>query len=240
VGSRSGFLTVLYGFSEVAMRLGFGDCIYDSGSREVTRGKRVLALPPKTFQLLELLIKRRPNVVPKQEIHESLWPGTFVSDASLAKQIAELRAALDDDARAPAIIRTVHRFGYAFHANVHPAPSRADAAVPSGVVCRLVWDGCEIQLTPGENLLGRDTTAAVWIDDPAVSREHALIVVGDEGATLEDLRSKNGTKLHGRKIEGVVPLSDRDTIRVGPATIVFRSYRHTGSTETASEDEPPQ
>jgi hypothetical protein len=200
----------------------------------------VVALPPKSFQLLELLIKRRPNAVPKQEIHEYLWPGTFVSDVSLAKQIAELRAALGDDAREPEIIRTVHRFGYAFHADVSAAPPSALAAVTSRVVCRLVWDGCEIQLAPGENLLGRDNTAAVWIDDPAVSREHALIVVGDEGATLEDLRSKNGTKLHGRKIEGVVPLSDRDRIGVGPATIVFRLYRHTGSTDTANDDEPPQ
>ena len=219
------------------MRLGFGDCIYDSGTREVTRGKRVVALPPKTFQLLELLIKRRPNAVPKQEIHECLWPGTFVSDVSLAKQINELRAALGDEARAPGIIRTVHRFGYAFHARVRTAPPRALAAVPSPVVCRLIWDGCEIHLAPGENLLGRDAASAVWIDDPAVSREHALIVVGDEGATLEDLRSKNGTKLHGRKIDGVVPLSDRDMIRVGPATILFRLYRHTASTKTANEDE---
>src|SRR5262249_60650488 len=108
--SSHGSLTVLHGFSEVAMRLGFGDCTYDSGTRVVTRGKSVLTLPPKAFQLLELLIKNRPNAVSKQEIHEHIWPGTFVSDASVANLVGELRGALGDDARAPEIIRTVHRF----------------------------------------------------------------------------------------------------------------------------------
>lgn len=220
------------------MRLGFGDCVYDSGTREVARAGRVLALPPKAFLLLELLIRNRPNAVSKQEIHECLWPGTFVLDANLANLIAELRAALGDDARQPRIIRTVQRFGYAFQADVRAAPAGSGKAA-TGVVCRLVWDGCEINLSPGENLLGREAAAAVWIDDTAVSRQHARIVVGDAGATLEDLQSKNGTRLNGQKISGVVALSDRDKIGIGPATVLFRRYMQTGSTETAAEDETP-
>jgi DNA-binding winged helix-turn-helix (wHTH) protein len=221
------------------MRLGFEDFVYDSGTREVSRAGSVVPLPPKAFQLLELLIRNRPNAVSKRDIREHLWSGTFVSEASLGNLIAELRAALGDDARAPGIIRTVHRFGYAFHADVRAAPARGSGPSQAGVVCRLVWDGCEIQLSPGENLLGRDAAATVWIDDLAVSRQHARIVVGDEGATLEDLRSKNGTKLRGKKIEGIVALSDRDTIEVGPATIVFRLYRQTGSTETGADNKEP-
>jgi DNA-binding winged helix-turn-helix (wHTH) protein len=217
------------------MRLGFEDFVYDSGTREVTRAGRVVPLPPKAFQLLELLVRNRPNAVSKKDIHEHLWPGTFVSDASLGNLIAELRAALGDDARAPGIIRTVHRFGYAFHADIRAVPTRGGGPSRAGVVCRLVWNGGEIQLSPGDNLLGRDAAAAVWIDDTAVSRQHARIVVGDEGATLEDLQSKNGTKLRGKKIKGIVALSDRDTIGVGPATIVFRLYCQTGSTETGAD-----
>ncbi|HEY6930473.1 MAG TPA: winged helix-turn-helix domain-containing protein [Thermoanaerobaculia bacterium] len=214
------------------MRLAFGDSVYDSGTREVTRGNSGLALPPKAFQLLELLIKNRPNAVSKQEIQNQIWPGTFVSDASLANLIAELREALGDDARSPEIIRTVHRFGYAFHADVRAAQARGGAAPRAGIVCRLLWDGCEIQLAPGENLIGREASAAVWIDDALVSRQHARIVLGDEGASLEDLGSKNGTRLAGKRVEGIVPLCDRDQIGIGPATIVFRLYRQTGSTVT--------
>jgi DNA-binding winged helix-turn-helix (wHTH) protein len=210
------------------MRLAFGDCVFDSGTREVSRGGRVLDLPPKAFALLELLIARQPNAVSKEKIHERLWPGTFVSDASVANQVAELRAALGDDARRPTVIRTVHRFGYAFVAGAR----RGSAAVP---VCRLLWDGREIHLSAGENVIGREEDVAVWIDDSAVSRRHARIVVEAAGAWLEDLRSKNGTHLNGGKLRSIARLADRDEIRIGPARLVFRVYRRAGSTATASE-----
>jgi DNA-binding winged helix-turn-helix (wHTH) protein len=219
------------------MRFGFADCVYDSGTREVTRAGRVVALPPKALDLLELLIRSRPNAVAKGEIHERLWPGTFVSDASVANAVAELRAALGDDARSPVIIRTVHRFGYAFLADVQ-AGSPGEKAEPGTVECRIVWDGAEIHLRPGENLIGRDSDAAIWIDDSAVSRRHARILVEGEGAAIEDLESKNGTKVKGRKISGTAALSDRDEIAIGPATLVFRMFRRTGPTETADSQSP--
>jgi DNA-binding winged helix-turn-helix (wHTH) protein len=222
------------------MRLAFGDCVFDSGTHEVLRRGRVSALPPKAFALLDLLIASRPNTVSKEEIHERLWPDTFVSDASLANLVAELRAALGDDARKPKIIRTVHRFGYAFRADIEGGAGRFATGAVGRVVCRILWEGCEILLREGENVLGREPEAAVWIDDSAVSRRHARIVVGSEGATLEDLGSKNGTKLRGRKITRIASLSDRDTIGIGPANLIFRLYRQTGSTETAATEEDPE
>ena len=218
------------------MRFAFADCVYDAGTREVTRGGRAVPLAPKALVLLDLLIRSRPNAVAKQEIHERLWPGTFVSDASVGNVVAELRAALGDDARSPAIIRTVQRYGYAFLAEVRSGPLPGKAAEASPVECRLVWDGAEIHLRRGENLIGRDSDATVWIDDSAVSRRHARIVVGEDGASLEDLNSKNGTKLRGRRIESAVALEDRDEIGIGPATLVFRLFRRTGPTDTARDE----
>jgi pSer/pThr/pTyr-binding forkhead associated (FHA) protein len=54
-----------------------------------------------------------------------------------------------------------------------------------------------------------------------VSRQHARFVVGRSGATLVDLGSKNGTLVHGRRIEGETRLNDGDEIRIGPALLVF-------------------
>jgi hypothetical protein len=215
------------------MRLAFGDCIFDSGTREVRCGTRALGLSPKAFALLEILIANQPNAVSKEDIHESLWPGTFVSDASVANLVAELRAALGDNARRPRIIRTVHRFGYAFLAGAATGPRGARPA--GSPVCRLLWEGREIHLSEGENVIGREEDVAVWIDDSSVSRRHARIVVDAQGATLEDLKSKNGTLLGDVKIRGVVRLTDRDEIRVGPARMVFRLYRQAGSTASAVE-----
>ena len=213
--------------------------MFDSGTREVFRGGRAAALPQKAFSLLELLITRRPNAVSKEEIHEHLWPGTYVSDASVANLVADLRAALGDDARKPRAIRTVHRFGYAFRADVEEAEARGAPTV-SRVSCRILWDGREIHLRDGENVIGREPEAVIWIDDSSVSRRHARIMVGSDGAALEDLGSKNGTKLQGERIRNVSPLKDRDVIQIGPASMVVRVYRAVGTTETAIEEGPTE
>ncbi len=141
------------------MRLIFGDCVFDSGTHEVFRGGHPAALSPKAFVLLDLLIAQRPNALSKEEIHERLWPGTFVSDASLANLVAELRDALHDNARQPRFIRTVQRYGYAFCAAISGEPRGRAQPCPF----RIIWKDREIALTPGENLLGRDEKAVVWI-----------------------------------------------------------------------------
>ena len=66
-------------------------------------------LTPKAFDLLAALIEAAPRVLPKRELHERLWPGGVVSDATLVGMVKELRRALgDQDSPAP-LIRTVHR-----------------------------------------------------------------------------------------------------------------------------------
>jgi DNA-binding winged helix-turn-helix (wHTH) protein len=220
------------------MRLAFGDCVFDSGTHEVFRDGRASVLPPKALALLDLLIAQRPNAVSKKEIHERLWQSTFVSDSSVAKLVAELRTTLGDDAREPRIIRTVHRFGYAFLAEIENV---AALPPPSGrIACRVLIEGHEIQLREGENVVGREPGAALWIDDASVSRRHARIFVGDDGATLEDLGSKNGTKLRGRKIGEAERLTDRDVIHVGSVPILFRLYRRAGTTAAVTEDDSPK
>ena len=128
------------------MRLTFEDCLFDSDTREVFRGGSAVPLSPKAFRLLELLIRNRPKAVAKKEIREHLWPATFVSDANLGNLIAELRAALGDDARRPKIIRTVPRFGYAFRAKTRAAREKGTQA-PAAY--RLIWGNREVDLEAG-------------------------------------------------------------------------------------------
>ena len=218
------------------MRLAVSDWVFDSDTREVIRKGRPVSLSPKAFALLELLICSRPKAVSKADIHEHLWPGTFVSPANLANLVVELRAGLGDDARKPRILRTVPRYGYAFAANVAAAPEKASAAPPAQFTCRLVWGPREIALDPGENLIGRDRGSVVWIDDASVSRRHARIVIDDSGATVEDLGSKNGTFVRGRRIGKAARLADRDAIKIGPASMIIRLFRKTGSTASTVEE----
>ena len=221
------------------MRLRFGDCVFDAGTREVSRGDETLSISPKAFALLELLIAARPGAVSKADIHEKLWPGIHVSEANLPNLVVELRSALGDDARVPRIIRTVPRFGYAFRAAARTERRiREDAGGAHELGYRLVWGRREIELQPGDNLIGRDHDAVVWIDDESVSRRHAGITVGPEGATIEDLGSKNGTYVGGKKIRGTVALADRDSVNIGPALLTVRILKRTGSTRSTRSREP--
>jgi DNA-binding winged helix-turn-helix (wHTH) protein len=209
------------------VRLVFGDRVLDSGTRELSRGGKSVHLEPKAFALLELLIAARPKAISKSKLQDALWPKTYVSERSLARLIGDLRSAIGDRTKKPRFIRTVHRFGYAFCGEV-----TTDFGRESALHCRLVWGDREIALAHEENVLGRDPEVAVWIDLDSVSRRHARIVVEEEEATLEDLRSKNGTFLDGQKVTSPVRLSNGNRIKVGAASLVFRCSREMGTTRT--------
>lgn len=213
------------------MRLIFGQCVLDTEARELRRAGLPRGLSPKALQFLELLLAGRPRAVAKSQIHERLWPDSFVSDSSLARLASEVREAIGDDARHPQLVRTVHRHGYAFSGAV--AVEAADAA-PGPAACHLLWGERHIPLLEGENLLGRGTEARVRIDLGRVSRVHARIVVRGETAVLEDLGSKNGTFLRGARLEGSTPLSDGDEIGVGTAVLLFRAAHGDSTTETGT------
>jgi DNA-binding winged helix-turn-helix (wHTH) protein len=203
------------------MRLVFGECEFDSGRRVLLRHGSVRPLSPKAFQVLELLLDRRPEAVTKAELLERLWPGTFVSDASLHNVVAEIRAALGDGPRAARYIRTVPRYGYAFHGDARLAPAVEISRDPFPGP-RLLSDAHEWLLADGSNLLGRDRDCSVRIDSPTLSRHHARIVVANGGATVEDLGSKNGTQVNGQLVSQPVALRDSDRIQVGSVTLTYR------------------
>jgi DNA-binding winged helix-turn-helix (wHTH) protein len=215
------------------MRLRFGGFVFDSETREVIRGDEPQAISPKAFALLALLIESRPKAVSKADIHSRLWPDTHVSGQSLGNLVVELREALGEDARKPRSIRTVARFGYAFSAKaVVETDLVGRGRGGAGLTYRVIWGRREISLDPGDNLIGRDPDAVVWIDDDSVSRRHARIAIGTDGATIEDLGSKNGTWIGGAPIRGPVRLADRDVVTVGPARLRLRVLRRVGSTRS--------
>lgn len=214
------------------MQLSFDQFVLDLGRREILRDGAAVPVTPKAFQLLEQLVRRRPDAVSKDALHQSLWPDAFVVDGNLANLVSELREALGDDARQPRIIRTVQRFGYSFQADTKSQPAALSAAAK--IVYRLVWGAREIALADGENILGRDQDARVFVDDVSVSRHHARILIDSGGARLEDLGSKNGTYVGGRRIEQAAALSDGESIRLGSVAFIFRRFDSGTSTESVS------
>ncbi len=200
------------------MRRAFGDFVFDSGTKELLRGGAPVTMSPKAFQLLELLIESAPTAVSKSDLHDRLWPDTFVVEANLPNLIGEIRRALSDDPRQPRYVRTIHRFGYAFRAE----PTDLAPAVIGSLVCRVIWTDGSAVLRNGEHIVGRDPHVSVFLDSPSVSRRHARIVIDDAGALFEDLDSKNGSYIEGRRTKGPVPLANGDIITIGVIAVTFR------------------
>ena len=221
------------------MRFRFAECVLDRETRELQVAGQTVHLSPKGFQFLELLLVSRPRALSKNEIHEKLWSGTFVSDGTLTSLLAEIRSAIGDGPQEPRFIRTVHRFGYAFSGLAQeetgePPPKKGRPQF----AYRLFWGAREITLEEGETVLGRDPDATPFIDHKSVSRRHARITISAESATIEDLESKNGTFLRGERIAAASRVADGDSIRLGSVDMTFRVFALSGSTETAERKGP--
>ena len=66
----------------------------------------------KAMDVLVYLASRWPEVVSKEEILESVWPGVFVTDSALHQTVLELRRVFGDSAHAAKLLQTIYRRGY--------------------------------------------------------------------------------------------------------------------------------
>ena len=214
------------------MALRFGDCLFDPESRQLFHGGAPVPLSPKAFALLEILVRNRPRAMAKSELQEALWPDTFVVEANLANLVAELREAMGEKGHRDGCLRTVHGFGYAFSGE-----AAGNSGVRAGLASAfsLVRDGRALPLAAGENVIGRDPQAAVFVDDSTVSRRHARVTVKGNEAFLEDLGSKNGTTVGGRAPDASRGLRHGDAILVGSVLFTVRVASPPGETATLRE-----
>ena len=209
----------------------FADCVLDLSARQLERQGRVVPLEPKVYDLLEVLIQRRPAVVTNNELDELLWPEVYVARTSLMRLISRLRAALGDTPHGSKVIRTAYKTGYAFCAEVTPAPS-----APRPVAkFELVWKKHLLPLTDGVHVVGRDDACGLVIDASTVSRQHARITVVSGAATIEDLESTNGTHVNGTRISAPTRLAFGDELSLGSEVLQVR--KRVASARTVKVDE---
>ena len=208
------------------MRVRFGEFVVDTERRELLRNDESLHVAGKALQLLQILIENRPKAVAQQDLYDRLWPGTFVEKTALHNLIYQLREILED--REHAIIRTAYGFGFSFAATVgDEKPARS----PS--LWQMLIGDREFNLNQGENVVGRERDAAIRLDEPSISRHHARVIVSGDRATVEDLESKNGTSVGGKRVRGIQTIKDGDAILFGTVAARLRILRETASTESA-------
>jgi DNA-binding winged helix-turn-helix (wHTH) protein/Tol biopolymer transport system component len=95
----------------------------------LVRAGETLAVEPKAFRVLLILLRNPGKLIPKQELLDAVWGDAAVTENSLARAVALLRKLLGDGARTPRFIETVATVGYRF---VSPVEAVEDPAAVSG------------------------------------------------------------------------------------------------------------
>jgi non-specific serine/threonine protein kinase len=196
-------------------RWAFGDFVLDVGTRELRRGASPVALSPKAFDLLAVLVAGAPQAVSKADIQDRLWPGTFVVEKNVTNLVSEIRAALDDPPSRPRFIRTVPRFGYAFTGDPTPEGTPAPTAAPAE------WPRHNLP-APLTSFVGRDAALAEVTTLVPSTRLLTLAGAGGCGKTrlaIEVARGLVDRFRHGVWLADLAPLADDSAVPQAVASL---------------------
>ncbi|MEK6321711.1 MAG: winged helix-turn-helix domain-containing protein [Acidobacteriota bacterium] len=96
----------------------FGPFRLNASERRLVRNGKPVSLAPKVFDTLLALVENSRRLIGKDELISRLWPDTFVEEATLARNISDLRKALGESSGEAKYIETVPKSGYRFVAEV--------------------------------------------------------------------------------------------------------------------------
>ncbi len=138
----------------------FGAFRLDVAERSLRRAEETVALTPKVFDLLVLLVENRGHLMSKEELLKALWPDSFIEEANLNVNVSALRKALGETPADPQYIETVPKRGYRFVASVRELsephrdgvqPLAEDAnAPPQGIAGEAQPSSATATLSPSE------------------------------------------------------------------------------------------
>jgi DNA-binding winged helix-turn-helix (wHTH) protein/TolB-like protein len=141
----------------------FDPFVLDESDRRLLKDGQPVAIEPKVFETLIVLLENGGRLVSKDEILSRVWPDSFVEEASLPRNIHELRKALGDNPSNPRYIETVPKRGYRFRAEVIEVTDK-DAPL---VVEK--WTSAEIVTEEVEEITGAsDLSAEIPLHDKAI------------------------------------------------------------------------
>jgi pentatricopeptide repeat protein len=154
----------------------FSDCELDTCLYTLQRAGQTLRLRPKVFRVSLYLLEHRDRVVTREELCAQVWPGQFISQATLEGVIRSVRQAVGDSGQAQGIIQTLHGYGYRFVANVEEGPTK--------------WAGREGQL------------AAAVLVLPEASAQGQTDVVADPVVSAQEPEATAASVRHGETRRG--------------------------------------
>jgi DNA-binding winged helix-turn-helix (wHTH) protein/serine/threonine protein kinase len=162
----------------------FGDCEFDELSLQLRINGRPVELELKPLEVLQQLLLHAGEVVSKEALLDSVWPGLNVVDSSLATAVSKLRKALGDET----VIITVPRVGYRLAVPVQS----------TSVFARTPW-AASAALEPGDHVPGREhwcltrrldlsSSSEVWLAEHPKTREQRVFKFAANTARLKGLK----------------------------------------------------
>ena len=144
----------------------FGEFSLDASERLLRRGNEHLPLKPKQFDLLFFFVENAGRTTRKDELLEAVWPGTYVEENTLARNVSWLRTLLEDNLGGPRVIETVPKLGYRFTPEVTISYPKENT---------LIVEEQTVQYFRGEETITIDDSTLVKKDEKkAYSRHSAL------------------------------------------------------------------
>jgi DNA-binding winged helix-turn-helix (wHTH) protein/TolB-like protein/tetratricopeptide (TPR) repeat protein len=145
----------------------FGLFEAEAACSTLTRNGVRVKIQEQPFRVLVLLLERRGEIVPREELRQKLWPeGTYVDfDGSLNVILKKLRAAIDDDSDNPRFIETVPRRGYRFIAPVETVDPQSSAQTALPEPAKFDEQRHSATLQPGSNAIAvqeQKTASRKW------------------------------------------------------------------------------
>lgn len=135
----------------------FGAFRMDVKKHRLWRGEELIALTPKEFELLLILVEHAGRVVEKDDLHEKIWKDTFVEDGTLTRNISWLRKKLDaGNEKGEKIIETVPKRGYRFLPEVTKSTDENTLVIEEQTLTRIRIEET-LTLPDAENSASRNT-----------------------------------------------------------------------------------
>jgi len=107
----------------------FGPFRMDPDKQVLLRDGQAIAVSPKAFETLLVLVRRGREVVSKEELMKEIWPDSFVEETNLSQHIFKLRKALGDTLEGERYIVTLPGRGYRFAVPVRTITDGSQALI---------------------------------------------------------------------------------------------------------------
>ena len=168
-------------------RYAFGGHLLEATPRLLSRQGERLAITPKSFDVLLLLVRNPGRVIGKEEFFQTLWPDSVVEEANLTQTIFVLRKILREKESGHSFISTIPGRGYSFVCPVSRIEEPPAHAVDSPPVhggsrpSRALWVGIGIgtEYLPRGTLLALVLSTRIFRDFPAAIsdclRRHGVV-----------------------------------------------------------------